>query len=205
MQDHVYLSLIARCRTGDEQAADEIFRHYVEQLVGLARTRLSARLAQRVDAEDVVQSVFRSFFAGTRAGRYELQNGGDLWRLLVAITLHKLHTLYQRNTRARRDLKRDQSLSSLSERGDLTELLLAHGPSPLEATVLADEVETLMRRLTPVQRLTLEMRLQGYNLEEIALHTRRSVRTITRNLELVKNYLQEKQPGTISVEGPQGR
>ena len=35
-----------------------------------------------------MQSAYRSFFVGVREGRYALERGGDLWRLLVALTLH---------------------------------------------------------------------------------------------------------------------
>src|SRR5262249_61833539 len=83
-------SLLARWREGDQQAAAEIFRRYVGRLIGIVQARLSAKLARRVDPEDVVQSAYRSFFAGARNGQYDLPLGRDLWRLLVAITLHKL-------------------------------------------------------------------------------------------------------------------
>jgi hypothetical protein len=58
---------------------------YANRLIALARSRLSSKLAGRIDPEDVVQSVYRSFFAEARAGRYHLDRGGDLWRLLVAM------------------------------------------------------------------------------------------------------------------------
>src|SRR5271165_5672841 len=82
--------LMARWQSGDSAAADELFRRYADRLAALVRSRLSSKLARRLDPEDVLQSAYRSFFAGARAGRYELKRGGDLWRLLVAITLHKL-------------------------------------------------------------------------------------------------------------------
>jgi DNA-directed RNA polymerase specialized sigma24 family protein len=50
----------------DEQAARENFDRFARRLIGLARTRLDRRIRQKIDPEDVVQSVFRSFF--TRHG-----------------------------------------------------------------------------------------------------------------------------------------
>ena len=67
-----------------------IFLRYFERLTALARSRLSPRLASRTDPEDVVLSVYRSFFIDARAGRFTLSRGGDLWRLLASITKHKL-------------------------------------------------------------------------------------------------------------------
>ena len=36
-------------------------------------------------------SAYRSFFIGAREGKFELRHAGDLWRLLVEVTLHKLY------------------------------------------------------------------------------------------------------------------
>ena len=84
------LVLLERFRGGDELAAEALFARYFERLTSLARSRLSTRLARRTDPEDIVLSVYRSFFVEAREGRYTLGRGGDLWRLLSSITRHKL-------------------------------------------------------------------------------------------------------------------
>ncbi|MFO0845256.1 MAG: hypothetical protein U0797_23215 [Gemmataceae bacterium] len=66
---------------------------------------LSARLARHVDPEDVVQSAYRSFAA--REGRFTLSRGGDLWRLLVAITVHKVRRLAEHFAAAKRSAARE--------------------------------------------------------------------------------------------------
>src|ERR1700722_1524252 len=91
--------LVARWRQGDQQAAAELFQRYANRLIALARSRLSTKMARRVAPEDLVQSVYRCFFANTRAGRYDLERGGDLWQLLVRIALHKLGDHIRRNNR----------------------------------------------------------------------------------------------------------
>src|SRR5689334_7407570 len=67
------LVLLERFRRGHERAAAEIFDCYFQRLAGLARSRLSPRLASRTDPEDIVLSVYRSFFSGARRGRYALR------------------------------------------------------------------------------------------------------------------------------------
>ncbi len=84
------IELLSRVRQGDEQAASDLFDRYVERLIKLARSRLSAKLQRRVDPEDVVQSAYRSFFSHAQDGRYQLHKSGDLWRLLAAITVNKV-------------------------------------------------------------------------------------------------------------------
>src|SRR6266480_1013942 len=81
--------LIERCRRGEQDAARDLFDAYVDRLLPLARRRISQRLASRVDAEDIVQSVFRTFFARLKDDKFEIANQDDLLRLLVRITVHK--------------------------------------------------------------------------------------------------------------------
>src|SRR5690242_9071558 len=81
--------LLLRYQQGDEDASREIFERFIARLTALARSRLASRVAKRADPEDIVLSAYRSFFVGARNGKYALQRSGDLWRLLVSITLHK--------------------------------------------------------------------------------------------------------------------
>jgi RNA polymerase sigma factor (sigma-70 family) len=185
------IELLQRWRDGDQQAAGELFELYAERLVALARSRISERLSRRLDPEDVVQSACRSFFGGARAGRYNPQHGGDLWSLLVAITLNKLHIQIRRNQAAKRAPQREQDQDGRDALQD--DALLAREPTPLEAVALADELELLLRGLGPLERQMLEMRLHGYNLDEIAGATGRTERTVRRTLDQVKALLKQRQ------------
>jgi RNA polymerase sigma factor (sigma-70 family) len=185
--------LLARWQQGDQQAAAELFRRYARQLIAVAQNRLSARLASRIDPEDVVQSAYRSFFVGVRNGEYDVQKSGELWHLLVGITVHKLRHQIRRNLADKRSVEREQSLDGEGARPALADLL-GQEPSPLDAVVLVDEVERLMRRLEPVPRRMLELRLQGYDLREIAIETGRSYRTVRRTLDGVKRRLEQGYP-----------
>jgi RNA polymerase sigma-70 factor (ECF subfamily) len=64
--------LMAGLRRGDPEAAREIFDRYACRLVGLAADRLPRALQAKLDPEDVVQSVFRSFFRRQQAGSYQI-------------------------------------------------------------------------------------------------------------------------------------
>src|SRR5262245_23178700 len=108
MNDEQSGELVGRWQKGDQQAAADLFRRYADRLIALARSRLPTKVKSRLDAEDVVQSVYRSFFAGAKDGRYELLRGGDLWRLLVTITLNKVARQVQRNARDKRAVDREQ-------------------------------------------------------------------------------------------------
>ena len=192
MRDRADDSLVAHWRAGDERAAAEQFRRYADRLIALARSRLSAKLAQRIDPEDVVQSAYRSFFANSRDDRYNLERGGDLWQLLVTITLHKLNDQVKWNSREKRGADKERTFGSEDSLFGMQAQMLAHDPSPVEAVALADELEQFMRQLEPLERRMLELRLQGYNLDEIAAQTQRCRRTVWRVLEEAKQDLQQR-------------
>ncbi len=78
--------LVSRWRKGDQDAAKQLFDRYASRLVALARRQISHRLASRLDPEDVVQSVFRSFFGRVKAGKFRIEEQDDLGKLLVRIS-----------------------------------------------------------------------------------------------------------------------
>ena len=97
------LELLGKWRDeGDQHAAAELFNRYVGRLIALARSKLSPALAQRFDADDVVQSACRSFFVRVRDGRLAVQPGGELWDLLAAITLRKVLGQVEHHTAQKR-------------------------------------------------------------------------------------------------------
>lgn len=184
--------LLARWRAGDEQAAGKLWRRYAVRLIALARKRLSASMNRHVDPEDLVQSAYRCFFAGDRGQRYVLRHSGDLWRLLVAITLHKVHDQAKRHRAKKRDLSLEQHFGEATSLQHLQTQMLAHDPTPAEAAALTDELELVLRTLTPEQRRMVEMRLQGYQLDEIAAATRHHERTVRRVMKGFKQQLQHR-------------
>jgi RNA polymerase sigma factor (sigma-70 family) len=186
-------TLLNLYRSGDTRAADELFHRYVNRLVALARSRLSRKLARRLDPEDIVQSAYRSFFVGAREGKYTLTRGSELWGLLAAITLNKLHRQIERNTAGKRAISLEHSFgSSSSSQYLLTAEAIAREPSPSEAMAGADELEQLMNGVDDLHRRMLELRLQGHTMDEIATETGRSERTVRRVIEKVKARLQQQ-------------
>lgn len=181
--------LLARWREGDQQAAGEIVDRYAQRLVALARSRLSPRLAGRVDAEDVVQSACRSFFVRARQGEFELRHSGDLWRLLAAITARKVLGQVKRHTAARRDVGRE---SAAGPAGDVAAVVLDRQPQAEEVTALIEELQGVMERLAVDQRRILSLRLQQHDIGEIAETVGRSERTVRRVLAAIRRQLEAR-------------
>jgi RNA polymerase sigma-70 factor (ECF subfamily) len=187
-------SLVERWRQGDQKAAEELFQLYVARLVAIVGDRISRRFVRHFDPGDVIQSAFRSFFMGAREGRFEFERDGDLWRLLVAVTLNKLRIKVRSFRAEKRDVEREEYVPSLDELCAEHADDLAREPTPVAAVALADEVDALMQALNPNERTMLEMRLQGYDLDEIARATGRCERTVRRVLDKVRALLQAQDP-----------
>ncbi|HVA48531.1 MAG TPA: sigma-70 family RNA polymerase sigma factor [Pirellulales bacterium] len=180
--------LLARYQDGDQSAAEEMFRRYVSRLTVFARTRLAPRVARRVDAEDVVLSAYRSFFVRARDGQFRLRRSGDLWRLLVAITLNKVRHQVAHHEADKRAMRREENPASLNEQ-------FSRSPRPEHAIAVADELEQVMAAMSPVKRRILELRLLDYSLAEIAADIGRSERTVRRMLDELQAYLERRMLG----------
>lgn len=189
--DDQSIQLVARWQAGDQQAAEELFRRYANRLIALARSRLSPKLARRIDAEDVVQSAYRSFFAGAREGEFDIQRGGEVWKLLVTIALCKLRNQAKHHSADKRSIHAEHPFGSEDSLLGIPAAAFTQAPSPLTALALVDELEGVMRGLEPLERRTLELRLQGHTQYEISAQTGRSVASVCRTLAWVKQQLEE--------------
>ncbi len=183
-------ALLAQWQAGDEDAATEIFDRYVRRLTGLARSHMSEKLQRRLDADDVIQSVFRSFF--DKSDRYVHRRAGDLWRLLASITVNKVRTQAQFHQAGKRAMDADQSIFVGNTETAVPLQLVAHEPSPAEIVIAVEEMELVMGALEPYQRTIFEERLQGTSIEEIAEKTQRSERTVRRCLQYVRADLEKR-------------
>src|SRR5262245_57347305 len=110
-----FAQLMQRLRTGEDNAAREVFERYARRLIGLARGRFDQRLAHKVDPEDVVQSAYKSFFLRQRDGRLEVGSWDNLWSLLVLITLRKCADRVEYLRAERRDAAREVATGQMEE------------------------------------------------------------------------------------------
>lgn len=176
--------LIERCRRGDEDAAREVFDAYVARLIPLARRRISQRLASRVDPEDIVQSVFRTFFARLKDDKFEINDQDDLFRLLVRITVHKTLRQIAHHKAAKRDPNMEMPQSDSTNEQVLQ--LLSNEPTPEATVTFLDQLEHFLGQLQPQDRQILELRMEGFSTEEIAKKLGSYDRKVRRVLERIR-------------------
>jgi RNA polymerase sigma-70 factor (ECF subfamily) len=182
--------VMARLRGGDDSAADEIFHRFAGRLIGLARQKLDVRLRAKVDAEDVLQSVYRTFFRRHAEGEFVFDGWSGLWSLLTIITVRKCGRWRQHYKAAQRDVALEVPLGDRPDAPPPEAVAsLAREPSPVEALVLAEVVEALLRGLPERDQAIVSLRLQGHAPADIAEQLGRPERTVFRVLDRVKRRL----------------
>lgn len=178
---------------GDEQAVAEFWSEYGGRLNRLAERHLSPRLQRRVESDDVIQSVCRTFFRRAGAGQFELADAAALWTLLCAITLNKCRLLARFHGRERRSFDREQPLNGAAEAENAPNIEpLAAEPTPDQAAELADELTRLLSGLDTEEQQLVDWKLQECTNEEIAERMHCSERTVRRVLKRVQSHLQQK-------------
>jgi len=180
-----FSDVIGRLRAGDDEAARQLFGRFAARLMALARSRLDARLRQKVDAEDVVQSVFKSFFRRDADEQFDFGSWDSRWSLLTVLTVRKCANQAQHYRRRGRDLGREAAAID----GEA----LARDPTPEEAAVLAETLEEVMRGLTEREREMVVLSLQGKTMPEVSAAVGRAERTVRRVLDQVRHRLERMQ------------
>lgn len=189
-QDADAQDLVNRARSGDQQAAADLFNRFSRRLVSLAGARLNRLVRGRVDPEDVVQSAYRSFFTRLAGGQFALDEWEEVWGLLVRITLRKCGHKLEHARAAKRDATREVALAATADDSHDNWAPIARGPTPVEALVLAETVETLLAGFDEREQEIVGLRLQGHNEREISETVGRSERTIRRVLERLRHRVE---------------
>ena len=186
--DDPFTELMARLRRGDDEAAAAVFRHFVRRLINFTRSQLDTWVRRKTDPEDVVQSVYKSFFARYEAGQFVVADWDSLWGLLTCIAVRKCANRVRFWQAARRESGREVSLSSAGVSPEDRQLS-AREPTPAEAAALTETLEHLMQGLPAFDREVLVLHLQGHDIPDISVRVARSERTVRRALELARLQL----------------
>ena len=178
-------------KAGDQEAAETVFQRFTGKLLKLARSRLDAQLKQKIDPEDVLQSVFRSFFRRQENNEFDLDGWDELWALLVAITVRKCCKQARHFRSKKRDVSKEESPQLTDDESEeFTEWkLVSHEPTPEQAILLTEMLDELMRPFDKQGQTIISMRLQGYSEKEISTEINRTERTVRRVLSRARTQL----------------
>jgi RNA polymerase sigma-70 factor (ECF subfamily) len=173
--------LLDQIQQGDDCAATALYKRYADRLLRLAEVQTGAGLAKRIEAEDVVQSVFRTFFRRAATGHYALPDGDELWKLFLVIALNKIRKKSDFHRAAKRDVDRTQSIGNSQISSD-----------DEASQILKMTVEELIAELPPSHRGVIHDRIQGFEVADLAERNQLSRRTVERILQNFRDRMRQE-------------
>jgi RNA polymerase sigma-70 factor (ECF subfamily) len=173
-------TLVRRFQSGQNAAATELYVRYADRLAKLARLEMSPRLNSQFDPEDVVQSVFRTFFRRANEPYFQVPSGDQIWQLLLVIATNKVRKLGRYARQQKRDVGRTVAIDEASSAASDDHASLA---------ILEMVVRDSLEGLPEYQRTMIELRIQGYTTEEIAARTQRCTRTVERIVQRFRDQM----------------
>jgi RNA polymerase sigma-70 factor (ECF subfamily) len=188
-----FAELMARLRSGEDDAAREVFGRFAYRLAALAKSQFGTLLRNRVDPEDVVQSAYKSFFIRYREGTLAVETWDGLWGLLTVIALRKCADRAEYLRAGKRDVRREVAPRSAAAESDTWRQGIDREPTAEEAAILRETVEQLFQVLPEHERPILELSLQGYTSREISQQLGRAERSVRRLREQIRLRLERLQ------------
>ena len=176
-------SLIRQFQEGSQEAATDLYLRYANRVRALAQARCSTELAARLDADDIVQSVFRCFFQAARRGYYDVPAGEELWGILLVIALNKIRDARAFHTAAKRDVR----LTSGGK--DLEHAMENLEHADASQAFLRIAIQEALEMLPAQHRRIVELRIDGFEIAQIAQETGRSRRSVERVLQETRKKL----------------
>ncbi len=172
------------------RAAEVAFERFARRLIGLARVHLDARLQHKIDPEDVVQSVYKSFLVRYKDLPLDSDEAGGLWNLLTVITLRKCADRVRYHRAECRDINLEAAPPAADDGVAQWREAIGKEPTPEHAAILTETVEVLFHDLSSGERAVVELSLQGYSTQEISDRLGRAERSVRRLRERVRRQLQ---------------
>ncbi len=180
-------------KLGDSVAANQIWQHYFDRLVRSVRQKLHGQNRAISDEEDIVLSVFDSFYIAVEKGRFpDLADRYDLWRLLLRMSARKVVDKRRHDQRQRRG--GDVNIHSFGANDDENVIeAIGNEPTPEMVLMMQESVEQFFSHLGVGQLRDLAGdKLEGYSNAELAKRFDCSERTIERRLHLIREKCQQE-------------
>jgi DNA-directed RNA polymerase specialized sigma24 family protein len=174
-----------------EEARSQIWRHFRERLAAEVRRRLDPRILRRAGDDDVVQSVFASFFAAAPGPAGPPRDRVELWRLLVHFTACKVANTAERHRARCRDVRREEPLDRPACGGAMVPYEPAdlHALDPANEAAAREQFDRLLAALPCDLQQVFVMRLEGYTNAEIAARIGRVERTVELRMKTIRALL----------------
>lgn len=184
-------ALVGRIARNQDQRAAELVHDFCRpRLTAFARSRIFPKLLQRIDAEDVVQETFQSFFRGVYANRFQIDTTSELWNTLLAICMNKIRTESQHHSRKKRSFDREERHEDFGSGVDkAASSMVAADPLCGVQNVLA-QLRSIVGHMDSRDQETMLDSIRGMKNNEIAEKYGCSERSVRRVFERIRSRLQ---------------
>jgi RNA polymerase sigma factor (sigma-70 family) len=178
-----FRNLLASLRQGESQrAAELIVERFAARLAALSARKMGPKLRQRVDPEDISQSVFATFFRRLDDGRVDIRDWESLWGLLAQVAVCRICRHAERHRAARRSQEMEIALDDVLERFD-------REPKADDVLVAEELRRQLVDNLAEKYRPIAAMILEGESHESISRACETSISTVERVHRRAREYL----------------
>ncbi len=143
---------------------DRVYAEFHATLCRSAARLIGPRLRRRVDAEDIVQSVFRTFDRRNTAGECEFEDTSALRSYLLEITANKVRSQAQTHGAKRRNVACEVEVEGSANVPVSTVTRL----TPAESAAIRDEIQFLTRKFSQRNLDILQLRFEGHTTPDIA-------------------------------------
>ena len=191
-------NLHERATLATDSVASDLNDRFRRRLCSLVTREMNKIYRQRIEPEEVVQSVFATYFRRTKNGEFAFEDTDHLWYLLKRIASNKLRKRIEHECAEKRDVRRDvapgDAIYDLPDPAEcrLFETAIAGLFNEVDSPIreifefqllgydVADAIAYLLEGLGDMHVSVLRLRLQGMTQEEIADELKCG-RTVVRN------------------------
>jgi DNA-directed RNA polymerase specialized sigma24 family protein len=177
-------------KSGDSQAAGEIWNRYYARLAAVARRRLGSMPRRMTDEEDVALSAMNHFFQGVEDGRFtKLDDRDDLWQVLVMLVSRRAATHQEKGLRQKRGggAVRGESVWANESVVNGIDAVAGDATPPDMAAELAESCQALLTALPEGDLREIAVaKLDGFTNDEIAGRMGVQTRTVERKLRTIR-------------------
>ncbi|MDR3636803.1 MAG: sigma-70 family RNA polymerase sigma factor [Isosphaeraceae bacterium] len=189
--------LIELLNSGDEAAAEQVFREYEPVLCALVRRRLQPALRSKFDTMDVVQSVWFDVVVGLRESSWHFADRAHLEAFLARLARNRL---LDRCRKHRGAVQREVPLNDDAS----TVAATTQQPRPSQVAQRDELWDQMLALCPPAHHELLRLKRQGLRIAEIAARTglhESSVRRIV--YDLGRRFAAAREPArTAAVSKP---
>jgi|GEM_PF-648658 len=187
-------ALLQEFQAGDGAAIEKVFLAVAADLRKAVDRTIPARLRTKVDADDIVQSVWTRLLPGFRRSRWEFESAGHLRAFLLKATRNRLLEGIRRHRGA---MNREEPLCESAG----ADARAVEKPRPSAFARAGELQERLLTMCPQAHREIVRLRLKGLHLAEIAARTGFHESSIRRILYDLARRLNAEQSALLIRPG----